>query len=88
MEDIVKHQLTVHYRQSVEDELAKIVQSPDQQTVYRQVCLCNAVCVLANCQLVPPAFWSLFDDSTPSQMREDVEFVCGVRSPSKFQSIH
>jgi hypothetical protein len=80
MEDVVKQQLTVQYRQSVEDDLAKIVQSPDQQAVYRQVCLCNAVCILVNCHLVPPAFWSLFDDNIPSQIKEDVEFVCKVCS--------
>lgn len=79
MEDVVKRQLTVHYRQSVEEELAVAVQSPDQQTVHRQVCLCNALRMLVDCQLVPPTFWSLFEDVTPVQTKNDVEFVCEVR---------
>ncbi|XP_062500902.1 integrator complex subunit 8-like [Corticium candelabrum] len=73
MDDIVKRQLSVDYRQFVEEELAKVA---DLQSVYRLVCLCNAVRAVIDCQLIPSTFWSLFEDSISMQITKDLSFVC------------
>ena len=71
----MKRQLSVDYRQFVEEELAKVA---DLQSVYRLVCLCNAVRAVIDCQLIPSTFWSLFEDSISMQITKDLSFVCQV----------